>query len=206
MRTPANIAGHPIHPMIVPIPIGLWIFSFACDLMYALGSHNPVWKTVALYSMMGGLIGGLIAALPGLIDLLSLPSGPKRTALAHMGINLTIVALFAVNAWMRVRAGDAAAPSNTPVWLSAVAIALLLVSGWLGRQARLRGRCRSQYRGIEERPRGTRASCIGSPQSATKHDAAARALSIARQRISCGLRLERSAGDWSRPAYQMRLN
>ena len=35
MRTPASIAGHPIHPMLVPIPIGLWIFSFVCDLAYA---------------------------------------------------------------------------------------------------------------------------------------------------------------------------
>lgn len=31
MRTPAQIAGHPIHPMLVPIPSGLWLFSFACD-------------------------------------------------------------------------------------------------------------------------------------------------------------------------------
>jgi uncharacterized membrane protein len=27
MKTPASIAGHPIHPMLVAIPIGLWIFS-----------------------------------------------------------------------------------------------------------------------------------------------------------------------------------
>jgi uncharacterized membrane protein len=132
MRTPASIARHPIHPMLIPFPIGLWVFSFACDLIYAFGSHDPVWKTVALYSMIGGLIGGLAAAVPGLIDLLSLPSGLRSTAVLHMSINLIVVALFAANAWMRVHAGDAGASWNTPTWLSLVALALLLVSGWLG--------------------------------------------------------------------------
>jgi len=132
MRTPASIAGHPIHPMLVTFPIGLWVFSFVCDLIYAFGTQNIVWKTVALYAMIGGLIGALAAAVPGLIDLLSLREGPRATAVMHMTINLIIVALFAVNIWMRIRAGDAGAASNTPVWLSLVAIAMLLVSGWLG--------------------------------------------------------------------------
>ena len=169
MRTPANIAGHPIHPMIVPIPIGLWVFSFACDLIYAFGSHNPVWKTVALYSMIGGLIGGLIAAIPGLVDLLSLPSGPKQTALAHMGINLTIVALFAVNAWLRVRAGDAPDASNTPFWLSVVAIALLLVSGWLGGKLVYEGGVAVDTEGLQSgrEETATRTSEVPSPQTST---------------------------------------
>jgi uncharacterized membrane protein len=132
MRTPANIARHPIHPMLVPLPIGLWVFSFACDLIFTFGAHTPVWKTVALYTMVGGLIGALAAAIPGLIDLLSLPRDPRKTAIIHMSVNLTVVALYAVNIWMRVSAGDAGAGSTTPVWLSTVAIGLLLISGWLG--------------------------------------------------------------------------
>jgi uncharacterized membrane protein len=64
--------------------------------------------------------------------LLSLPAGLRNTAVLHMSINLIVVALFAMNAWMRVRTGDAGASSNTTMWLSLVAIALLLVSGWLG--------------------------------------------------------------------------
>ena len=42
-----------------------------------------------------------------------------------MGINLTIVVLFAIDAWLRLSGSD-------PVWLSVVAILLLLGSGWLG--------------------------------------------------------------------------
>jgi len=132
MRTPASVARHPIHPMLVPLPIGLWIFSFVCDLIFAFGSGAPVWKTVALYTMVGGIVGALLAALPGLIDLLSLPPGLRTTAIIHMSINLTIVVLFVINAWLRIRAGDAGNTATGPVWLSLIAILMLAVSGWLG--------------------------------------------------------------------------
>jgi uncharacterized membrane protein len=129
MRTPASIAGHPIHPMLVPIPIGLWIFSLFCDLMYFSGSTNPAWPIVALYTMAGGIVGALLAAVPGLIDLLSLPARPRPTALAHMTINLTVVALYAGNLWMRVSSPE---NGHGPLWLSLIAIGLLVISGWLG--------------------------------------------------------------------------
>jgi uncharacterized membrane protein len=127
MRTPASIAGHPIHPMLVPIPIGLWLFSLVCDLAYRFGGANPNWEVVAWYTMVGGIVGALIAALPGLIDLLSLPPHVKRIAVAHMALNLTIVALYAINAWLR-RNGV----SDGDIWLSVLAVVLLGVSGWLG--------------------------------------------------------------------------
>ena len=129
MRTPAAIARHPIHPMLVPIPIGLWIFSLVCDLIHAGGSTNPAWTTVAFYCMGGGILGALAAALPGLIDLLSLPAGPRKTAVMHMTINLVVVALYVINFWMRM-----SAPENPGklVWLSLVSVGLLAISGWLG--------------------------------------------------------------------------
>jgi uncharacterized membrane protein len=129
MRTPASIAGHPIHPMLVPIPIGLWIFSLVCDLIHAGGSANPAWTTVALYTMGGGIVGALLAALPGLIDLLSLPAGPRATAIKHMAINLTVVALYLINFWLRERSSGE--PGGL-MWLSIIALGLLVISGWLG--------------------------------------------------------------------------
>jgi uncharacterized membrane protein len=113
----------------VPIPIGLWIFSLVCDLI-SLAGYAGAWTTVALYTMVGGIVGALVAALPGLIDLLSLPPGPRGTALAHMTINLTVVALFAINTWLRWP--DPASFRGAPFWLSVVGVALLAVSGWLG--------------------------------------------------------------------------
>ena len=127
MHTPASIAKHPIHPMLVAIPIGLWIFSLTCDLIRVLGGTSPNWEIVAWYSMVGGILGALLAAVPGLIDMLSLPWGLKRIALAHMAINLTVVALYVVNAWMRRRG-----VMDAMVWLSALSVGLLAMSGWLG--------------------------------------------------------------------------
>jgi uncharacterized membrane protein len=115
--------------MLVPIPIGLWIFSLVCDLIHAGGSANPAWPTVALYCMGGGIVGALLAALPGLVDLLSLPAGPRSTAIKHMAINLTVVALYAINIWMRLQ--SPASPGKL-VWLSLISVGLLAVSGWLG--------------------------------------------------------------------------
>ncbi len=130
MRTPASIAGHPIHPMLITFPIGLLIFSLVCDLI-SLGSATPeTWATVAFYTMAGGFIGALAAAVPGFIDLLSLTDARhKKIAITHMSLNLIAVTLYAVNLWLRTNG-----PNNrgTPLALSIVAVGVLAASGWLG--------------------------------------------------------------------------
>ena len=97
--------------------------------MHASGSANAVWTTVAYYCMAGGIIGALLAAVPGLIDLVSLPAGPRTTALTHMAINLTVVVLYVINLWMRTGSPD---NPGMLVWLSLVSVLILAVSGWLG--------------------------------------------------------------------------
>jgi uncharacterized membrane protein len=69
MSSPASIKGHPLHPVLVAFPIGLWIFSIISDLIFKLGYGGPVWNDVAFYTLAGGIVGALVAALPGLIDL-----------------------------------------------------------------------------------------------------------------------------------------
>src|SRR5438046_9671383 len=71
MRTPASISGHPIHAMLIVFPVGLLIFSLVCDIASLRSADPNTWATVALYTMIGGFIGALAAAIPGLIDLLS---------------------------------------------------------------------------------------------------------------------------------------
>jgi uncharacterized membrane protein len=127
MRTPANIAKHPIHPMLVAIPIGLWIFSLACDVIRVMGASSPNWTIVAYYTLVGGILGALLAAVPGFIDMLSLPRPTKRIALIHMAINLAVVGLYVWNAWLRKHGGI-----DFAIWLSVIGVALLAVSGWLG--------------------------------------------------------------------------
>jgi uncharacterized membrane protein len=130
MRTPAQIAGHPIHPMLVTLPIGMWVFSIVADFIALRSGAAQTWHAAALYTMVGGIIGALAAAVPGLIDLMSLKDPAiKNTAIKHMGLNLTIVALYVINAWTRV---NGSVSPNTSLLLSIIAIAMLLVSGWLG--------------------------------------------------------------------------
>jgi uncharacterized membrane protein len=130
MRTPAQIAGHPVHPMLVTLPIGMWIFSLAADVIATRADNPDTWHSAGLYAMVGGIIGALLAAVPGTIDMLSLRDRPiQRTALKHMALNLAVVAIFAINAWMRAHGSISDAASLA---MSVVAIALLGASGWLG--------------------------------------------------------------------------
>jgi uncharacterized membrane protein len=129
MSTPASIKGHPIHPMLVAIPIGLWVFTMVADLVYLFGWGGPIWKDVARYTIGGGVVGALIAAVPGFIDFTSISDRRVgRVALAHMVTNLVVVALFALSFWLRLL---------NPVGLlslviSSIGILLLGVAGWLG--------------------------------------------------------------------------
>ena len=130
METPATVAEHPVHPMLIPFPIALWIFSLASDLIFLFGFGGPVWKEVALYTMIGGLIGALAAAIPGYVDYRTLADPVVvRVAQMHMVINVGLILLFGVNAGLRLINGPEAV---LPVFLSVIGVAGLGVSGWLG--------------------------------------------------------------------------
>ncbi len=134
-RTPANVAGHPIHPMLIPFPIGLWVFSLAADVVFRTRGSSP-WQEIAFFSMLAGVAGALLAAVPGFVDYVAIVRSPRASrsripgiATVHMSLNLVIVALYVVNLYLRTQLPPAA---TTPFWLSVAAILLLLVSGWLG--------------------------------------------------------------------------
>ena len=85
---------------------------------------------MAFWAMVGGIVGALLAALPGFLDFLTLTERRTwRIAAIHMGLNLTIVALYVVNLWLRTQMAPGV---GLPISLWAIAVALLLVSGWLG--------------------------------------------------------------------------
>jgi uncharacterized membrane protein len=127
--TPASLKGHPIHPMLVPIPIGLWIFSLVSDLLYRFGMGDA-WATVALFTLGGGIVGALLAAIAGVIDLVSLRDPKvKKLAITHMVLNLLAVAVFGASFLLRLGGPAAGGP---PFWLSVAGVVLIGVSGWLG--------------------------------------------------------------------------
>src|SRR5438874_12634256 len=72
MSSPASFKDHPLHPVIIPLPIGLWIFSLISDLIFKLGYGGPVWNDVAFYTLSCRISGALIDALPGFPHSISL--------------------------------------------------------------------------------------------------------------------------------------
>lgn len=130
MKSRAGIAGHPIHPMLVPFPIALWIFSLASDFIYLFGFGGPVWKDIALYTIVAGVGGGLAAAVPGYLDYRGITEPlTAKIAERHMIINVSLVLLFSINVLLRLSTGPHAI---APVVLSVVGVAGLAISGWLG--------------------------------------------------------------------------
>jgi uncharacterized membrane protein len=129
MASPASFAKHPLHPMLVAFPIGLWVFSLVSDIVWRCGATDA-WILVAYYCMLGGTIGALAAAVPGFIDYLSIKN-PRVNQIAtwHMLINFSLVFLFAINLWLRTRSGMDA---TLPFVLNILGNGLLVVSGWLG--------------------------------------------------------------------------
>lgn len=131
MTTRITVADHPLHPMLVTIPIGLWVFSLICDIVFA-ATGDARWETTAYFTLGGGVIGALVAAVPGLLDMLGLHEPRERKiATAHLILNLAIVAVQAVNFWLR---GQTSTGPSVPMLLSIIAVAALVVSGWLGGQ------------------------------------------------------------------------
>jgi uncharacterized membrane protein len=123
------VARHPIHLMLMPFPIALWIFSLAGDCLYGFEFGGPVWKDIALYSMVAGVGGGLAAAIPAYFDYRAI-TDPHLAHLAsrHMLLNGLIVLLYSMNVAVRLRTGPDA---MVPVAASVAGVGLLLASAWL---------------------------------------------------------------------------
>lgn len=127
----AAIAGHPIHPMLIPFPVTLLAIVPITDIVY-LASGSTFWSSVSYYSLWAGLITAGLAALFGLIDFVGVSRvRTLRAGWAHMLLNVAVVALSVVN--LLLRRGDTIEhiePSG--LILSLVTFGLLLCSGWYG--------------------------------------------------------------------------
>jgi uncharacterized membrane protein len=126
----AAIAGHPIHPMVVPLPIGAFVFAFASDLAYRR-THDAFWARAAKTLTGAGIATGLLAGSLGAIDFL----GRERVrqhgeAWIHAGGNVAALGLAGLSYALRRRDGRQALP--TALLLSATCVSILGVTGWLG--------------------------------------------------------------------------
>lgn len=126
--------GHPFHPILVTVPIGAWVASLVFDIASRLVNGPGFLAEGSLWLIAIGVLGALAAAMIGFLDLFAIPTGTPafRTGLWHMGLNLTITVGYVVGfLWRRVDSLDGPVALG-PLVLSAVCLALLAVSGFLG--------------------------------------------------------------------------
>jgi uncharacterized membrane protein len=131
MDARAKLLGHPIHQMLVVFPVGLLATAVVFDVIHRV-TGGSVWSTVSLYMIGAGTVGGLAAAVFGLIDWLAIPARTraKRVGLLHGMASVGVVALFAASWYLRRGAPEA--PSTTALMLSFLGGILAAVTGWLG--------------------------------------------------------------------------
>lgn len=130
-RSTASIAGHPLHAMLVPIPIACFVGTLVTDIAYA-ATANMQWANMSAWLLAAGLIVALFAVIAGVTDFL----GDRRirdlrAAWIHGGGNAVALLIAILNAFVHSRD---AYTSVFPLGLilSALTVAILLVTGWMG--------------------------------------------------------------------------
>jgi uncharacterized membrane protein len=130
-RSTASIRSHPLHVMLVPIPIVCFVATFITDLVY-WQSTAMLWADMSAWLLTVGLIISVFAVLAGLIDFLKEPRIRQlRAARIHVVGNVAALVLAIVNALVHTRdAYTSVVP--TGLILSTLVVLILLVTGWNG--------------------------------------------------------------------------
>lgn len=131
MESKVKVLGHPLHPMLIPFPLGLLGMAVVFDLIHLLFDFDGLARA-AYYMIAAGFIAGLVAALPGLIDWMAIPKGTRAAAvgLQHMIVNVTVLILFGIS-WL-LRRDDVTDPGALAYILSFAGGGLAMVGGWFG--------------------------------------------------------------------------
>lgn len=132
MESKVKVLGHPVHPMLIVIPLGLFISAVVFDLL-SLVIDSEFLSIVAYYNIIVGVIGGLLAAVFGLIDWLAIPEGTraKRIGLFHGGGNVVVVVFFFIS-WLLRRGEPNFEPTTFALIMSLLGLGLGTITAWLG--------------------------------------------------------------------------
>jgi uncharacterized membrane protein len=132
MESRAKALGHAIHPMLIVFPLGLLSTAVIFDIVYLVTDRSG-FAVAAAYMIGAGVVGGLVAAVFGLIDWLAVPPGTraKRVGSLHGLGNVVVVVLFAIS-WLFRTGGTGWEPSGPALVFSFAGFVLAGVAGWLG--------------------------------------------------------------------------
>lgn len=137
VESTAAILHHPIHPMLIPIPATTLLGVVVTDIVY-LSNGNPFWAEASWWLLLAGLISGVVAAIPGLIDMATIREVRELpSAYVHGGGNLLALVLTAANFMLR---DDHLAVDTLNLGLSIAVAAILGVTAWLGGELSYRHR------------------------------------------------------------------
>ncbi len=134
MRSKASIKGHPVHPTLVVLPIGLYVATFLADVAFFFTHHNPMWVVVSFGGGVAAVITALLAAFFGYVDYKSIvPDRAYKTARLHMYCNLATMFLFVIGTCLlRSRHGYTAHHMALVTLLELLGIVLTAFAGYLG--------------------------------------------------------------------------
>ena len=123
--------GHALHQQLIPFPFGLLVTAVIFDVSYLITDSQEL-ANVAYWMIAAGIIGGLLAAVPGLIDWTAIPKGTraKKVGIVHGVGNVVVLTLFAAS-WL-LRRDQPTTPEALALGLSFAGVALAAVTGWLG--------------------------------------------------------------------------
>jgi uncharacterized membrane protein len=143
-KTTAQIAGHPLHPMLIPFPIAFLVAAFACDLIF-WRTGNAAWSTASLYLLGAALVMAGLAAVAGLLDFFGDERIREMSSAWHHMIGNVVAVLLALFNWYWRYTGGPVIPWG--LTLSTLVVLILLYTGWQGWGMVYRGRV-----GVEEAP------------------------------------------------------
>jgi uncharacterized membrane protein len=135
MRSRFSIMGHPIHPALVAIPIGLFAWAFVCDIVFVARDHDQAWYDMGFWAGIAAVVTALVAALPGFGDYMTVArkSDASAIATAHMTLNLVIVGMYFIAILLMLDNGATSGGQlGAVIALHGIGTGLLAMSGWLG--------------------------------------------------------------------------
>lgn len=132
MESKVKIFGHPIHPMLIIIPLGTFIAAIVSDTFFLI-TKNATLPGVSYFNISLGILGGLLAAVFGAVDWTALPAHTRAKSIAtwHGLGNVVVVLMFAISWWLRTTTVQFV-PSTLALVFSYAAILVGSLTAWLG--------------------------------------------------------------------------
>lgn len=127
----AAAKGHPLHPMIIPLPITFLITVLITDIVWWF-TGDDFWARVSIWLLGAGVVTGMLAGIVGSIDFFTIKQAREGSSgWIHAVGNIAVIIIAAINWIIRI---DALESAILPwgVIMSAIVALLLVITGWYG--------------------------------------------------------------------------